>query len=136
MHCIVGTWMSSPRVPELITGDRNPASLCFCFLLMMHLRFLRDGITPLRNAQHSHPHPVSLTRLLTPLSPISLQRGQVCLITDLVHSHYLLPVCQAWLRHTARPQMESKSLCRSFSTSSTGPQCRTFTYTECLLNLH
>lgn len=109
---------------------------CFYFLLMMHLCLLRDGITPLRNAQRSHSHPVWLAHLLIPSAPISSLRGQVCLIIDLVHNHCLLAVCQAERWHKARPQMESKSLCRSSSTSSTGPRCRTFTYTERLSNLH
>lgn len=107
---------------------------CFYFLLMMHLRLLRDGITPHRNAQRSHSHPVAHT--FTPSAPISLLRGRVCLIIDLVHNHCLLAVCQAERRHKARPQIESKSLCGSSSTSSTGPRCRTFTYTERLSNLH
>lgn len=111
---------------------------CFCFLLMMHLCLLRDGITPLRNAQHSHSHLVSLTHLLsfTPSARISLQRGPICLIIDLVHNHCLLAVCQTECWHKARPPIESKSLCRSYSTPSTGPRCRTFTYTERLSNLH
>lgn len=56
--------------------------LCFCFLLMMHLCLLRDGITPPRDAQHSHSHPVLLTLSITPSAPVSLQRGQVFLIID------------------------------------------------------
>lgn len=44
----------------------------------------------------------------------------------------LLTVCQTERRHKARLQMKSKSLCRLSSTTSTGPRCRTFTYTECL----
>lgn len=103
---------------------------------MMHLCLLRDGITPLRSAQHSHSHPAILIHLLTPSAPISLQRGQVCLIIDLVHNHCLLAACQEERWHRARPQTESKSLCGSSSTSSTGPRCRTFTYTERLSNLH
>lgn len=103
---------------------------------MMHLCLLRDGITPLRNAQHSHSHPVLLTHLRTPSAPISFQGGQVCLIIDLVHNHCILAVCQTVCWHKARPQMEPESLCTSSSTSSTGPRCRTFTYTERLSNVH
>lgn len=103
---------------------------------MMHLRLLRDGITPLRSAQHDHSHDGSLTWLLTPSAPIASQRGQVCLIIDLARNHCLLAVCQTQCWREARPQMESKSLCRSYSTSATGPRCWTFTYTERLSNLH
>lgn len=85
---------------------------CFYFLLMMHLRLFRDGITPLRNAQHSHSHPVSLTHSLslTLSGPISLQRGQVCLIIDIVHNHYLLTACQAALAQGQTADRVQKSL--------------------------
>ena len=83
---------------------------------------------------HSHSHPFSPAHLLT--CSVSLQRGTVCLIIDLEHNHCSLAVCKTELWHKAIPQIESKSLCRSSSTSSTGPRCKTFTYTEPLSNLH
>lgn len=104
----------------------------------MHLCLLRDGITPLRTHNTATPTFVSLTHLLsfTPFACIPLQRGPGCLIIDWVHNHCLLAVCQTEHWQKARPQIESKSLCRSSSTPSTGPQCRTFTYTERLSNRH
>lgn len=68
--------------------------------------------------------------------PIWLWGGQVCSIIDLVHNHCLLAVCQVEHWHKARLQMDPKSLSTSSSTSSTGPRCRTFTYTEHLSNVH
>lgn len=74
--------------------------LCFCFLLMMHLRLLRDEITPLRSTQHDHSHSVSLEHLL------SLQRGPVCLIIDLVHrlTRCMADSNLAWSQTTDRVQ--------------------------------
>lgn len=108
--------------------------LCFCFLLMMHLCLLRDGITPPRDAQHSHSHPVLFTLFLTPSAPVSLRRG---LFNYRFSTQSLLTGCKSGRTLTQSQTADvDKSLSTSSSTSSTGPRCRTFTYTEHLSNLH